>query len=266
MVAFAFQIYCDFSGYSDIAIGAAQVMGFDLMKNFDRPYTARSIAEFWRRWHISLSTWFRDYLYIPLGGNRVARPRWYVNLFITFLVSGLWHGARWTFVVWGALHGAYLILALVSGDARARIRGALGLDRHPTVLRIWQTTATFSLVGVAWVFFRATSLGDAWYVLTHLATGLGPQLSAIAARDPVAIGSLLFLGFEPSKLVLSSAAVAADRPRQWIGYASPSSVRATYHQSSTGTGADVSVSWTRDLISSNNSSTKSRRSSNQADE
>ena len=90
-------------------IGAARVMGFTLMKNFDRPYLSRSIAEFWRRWHISLSTWFRDYLYIPLGGNRVARPRWYANLFVTFLVSGLWHGARWTFVVWGALHGAYLI-------------------------------------------------------------------------------------------------------------------------------------------------------------
>ena len=141
-VAFAFQIYCDFSGYSDIAIGSAQVMGFTLMKNFDRPYTARSIGEFWRRWHISLSTWFRDYVYIPLGGNRTARPRWYVNLFVTFLVSGLWHGARWTFVVWGALHGAYLIAGLVSAGARKRVRAALGLERHPAVLRAWQTTAS----------------------------------------------------------------------------------------------------------------------------
>ncbi|MCB0064655.1 MAG: MBOAT family protein, partial [Caldilineaceae bacterium] len=102
---FAFQIYCDFSGYSDIAIGAARVMGFDLMENFRQPYMARSIAGFWRRWHISLSTWFRDYLYIPLGGNRVARWRWYSNLFLVFLVSGLWHGAAWHFVIWGALHG-----------------------------------------------------------------------------------------------------------------------------------------------------------------
>ena len=208
-IAFAFQIYCDFSGYSDIAIGSAQVMGFTLVKNFDRPYTARSIAEFWRRWHISLSTWFRDYLYIPLGGNRVARPRWYVNLFVTFLVSGLWHGARWTFVVWGALHGAYLVASLASAGARGRVRNALGLERHPLVLRAWQTGATFVLVGVAWVFFRAGSLGDAWYVLTHLASGLGPQLSAILSRDPAAIGSLVFLGFERSKLPLAVAAVIA---------------------------------------------------------
>src|SRR5215211_4458511 len=208
-LAFAVQIYCDFSGYSDIALGSAQVMGVKLMKNFDHPYFARSISDFWRRWHISLSTWFRDYLYIPLGGNRVARPRWYANLFITFLVSGLWHGARWTFVVWGALHGAYLILALVSGDARARVRSALGLERHPTVLRLWQTTATFALVGVAWVFFRAASLVDAWYVVTHLASGLGGQLSAIVARGRAAIESLVFLGFEPSRLTLAVAAVVA---------------------------------------------------------
>jgi D-alanyl-lipoteichoic acid acyltransferase DltB (MBOAT superfamily) len=208
-VAFAFQIYCDFSGYSDIAIGSAQVMGFTLMKNFDRPYTARSIGEFWRRWHISLSTWFRDYVYIPLGGNRTARPRWYVNLFVTFLVSGLWHGARWTFVVWGALHGAYLIAGLVSAGARGRVRAAVGLERHPAVLRAWQTTATFTLVGIGWVFFRAGSLGDAWYVTTHLTRGVGAQLSSILARDPAAIASLVFLGAEPSRVALAVAAVAA---------------------------------------------------------
>src|SRR5687767_726322 len=206
-VAFAFQIYCDFSGYSDIAIGSAQVMGFDLMKNFDRPYIARSVSEFWRRWHISLSTWFRDYLYVPLGGNRVARPRWYANVFIVFLVSGLWHGARWTFVVWGALHGAYLVASLVSAGTRARLRAVSGLERHPALLRISQTTITFVLVGVAWVFFRATSLGDAWYVVTHLASGLGAQLSAIGAGEPAAIGSLVFLGFERSKVVLAGGAI-----------------------------------------------------------
>ena len=223
--AFAFQIYCDFSGYSDIAIGAAQVMGFDLTKNFDRPYAARSIAEFWRRWHISLSTWFRDYVYVPMGGNRVARPRWYANLFITFLVSGLWHGARWTFVVWGALHGAYLIAALVSVDARARTRAALGLDRFPAMLRAWQTTATFGLVGVAWVFFRAGSLGDAWYVVTHLASGLGAQIAAIVALDRSAIESLLFLGFEPSRLALAVAAVVALLVVEHIQGARPESLR-----------------------------------------
>ncbi|MCE7945771.1 MAG: MBOAT family protein, partial [Chlorobi bacterium CHB1] len=111
---FAFQIYCDFSAYSDIAIGAARVLGFDLMKNFRQPYLAQSIGEFWKRWHISLSTWFRDYLYIPLGGNRVSRLRWYVNLMAVFLISGLWHGANWTFVVWGALHGSYFVLSLLT--------------------------------------------------------------------------------------------------------------------------------------------------------
>src|SRR5205085_7442553 len=164
-VAFAFQIYCDFSGYSDIAIGSAQVMGFTLVKNFDRPYTSRSIAEFWRRWHVSLSTWFRDYLYIPLGGNRVARPRLYANLLITFLVSGLWHGARWTFVVWGALHGAYLIASLLSADLRARIRALSGVVRHPTLLATWLMGARFALVCVVWVFVRAASLAVAWYVV-----------------------------------------------------------------------------------------------------
>ena len=208
-IAFAFQIYCDFSGYSDIAIGSAQVMGFTLMKNFDRPYAARSIAEFWRRWHISLSTWFRDYVYIPLGGNRVGRSRWYANLFVTFLVSGLWHGARWTFVVWGALHGAYLILGLASAGARARARAGLGLERYPALLRISQTTVTFALVGVAWVFFRATTLGDAWYVATHLTSGLGAQLASIVARDPDALASLVFLGAEPSRVVLAVAAIVA---------------------------------------------------------
>lgn len=108
-VLFAVQIYCDFSGYTDIAIGCARIMGIRLMQNFDRPYSARSIKEFWDRWHISLSTWFRDYLYIPLGGNRCSRARYYLNLFIVFLVSGLWHGANWTFVIWGALHGFFRI-------------------------------------------------------------------------------------------------------------------------------------------------------------
>ena len=120
-VFFAFQIYCDFSGYSDIARGCARVMGFKLMVNFDRPYFSKSIAEFWKRWHISLSTWFRDYLYISLGGNRVSTSRLYFNLFITFLISGLWHGANWTYVIWGALNGIYLIFAIVTAGLRRRL-------------------------------------------------------------------------------------------------------------------------------------------------
>jgi len=129
---FGTQIYCDFSGYSDIAIGSAMVLGYDLMLNFRRPYLSRSIKEFWSRWHISLSTWFRDYLYIPLGGNRVVKWRWYYNLFITFLISGLWHGANWTFVVWGALHGFYLLAAIVTNNWRNKMSDTIGLSslRH----------------------------------------------------------------------------------------------------------------------------------------
>src|SRR5690606_1835235 len=104
-IFFGFQIFCDFSGYTDIGLGAARVMGFDLMKNFDRPYFSKNISEFWRRWHISLSSWFRDYLYIPLGGNRVSAIRRYFTLFLVFMISGLWHGASWNFVIWGSLHG-----------------------------------------------------------------------------------------------------------------------------------------------------------------
>jgi D-alanyl-lipoteichoic acid acyltransferase DltB (MBOAT superfamily) len=107
ILLFTFQIFCDFSGYSDIAIGSAQVMGFKLMENFNRPYASASIAEYWRRWHISLSTWFKDYLYIPLGGSRVSRPRLYFNLFVTFLISGLWHGANWTYVIWAPERGVH---------------------------------------------------------------------------------------------------------------------------------------------------------------
>lgn len=154
---FAFQIYADFSGYSDIALGAARVLGFELMENFRRPYFAQSIDEFWKRWHISLSTWFRDYLYIPLGGNRVSKPRWYANLMIVFLVSGLWHGANWTYLVWGALHGAYLV-------------GALALaPLLPTLPRVARVLVTFHLALVAWVFFRAESVRDAAVILYRVA-------------------------------------------------------------------------------------------------
>ena len=111
-IFFTFQIYCDFSGYSDIAIGTARVMGFELRENFKRPYFSKSIQEFWQRWHITLSSWFKDYLYIPLGGNRVVKWKWYYNIIITFLLSGLWHGAEWTFIIWGALHGTYLVFSI----------------------------------------------------------------------------------------------------------------------------------------------------------
>jgi D-alanyl-lipoteichoic acid acyltransferase DltB (MBOAT superfamily) len=166
-IFFAFQIYCDFSGYSDMAIGAAQVMGFKLMTNFNRPYFAKSISEFWKRWHISLSTWFKDYLYIPLGGNRVERKRMFFNLFLTFMISGLWHGANWTFIIWGALHGFYLIAALVFTPLTVKFNKITGIKNYPVLYKWSQSLAVFALVCFAWVFFRASSIQDAYTIITN---------------------------------------------------------------------------------------------------
>ncbi len=152
---FSVQIYCDFSGYTDIALGLARMMGYELRINFLQPYFSRSVGEFWRRWHISLSTWFRDYVYIPLGGNRVGLSRHYANLMITFMVSGLWHGANWTFVAWGFLHGLYLIVS----------QSTSRLAKLPAFFKV---VLTFSAVTFAWIFFRANTLGDSWYIATHL--------------------------------------------------------------------------------------------------
>lgn len=196
-VFFAFQIYCDFSGYSDIAIGSAQVMGFSLMDNFNRPYFSKSISEFWSRWHISLSTWFRDYLYIPLGGNRVGKARWYFNLFLVFLVSGLWHGANWTFIAWGALHGFYLIFSIWTAGLRARLCSLVCLDRLPRFHKLLKVATTFMLVCFAWIFFRAGSLYDALYMVRHLFSGIPNWLQNLLALDgdavlrPVLIGQTL---------------------------------------------------------------------------
>jgi alginate O-acetyltransferase complex protein AlgI len=170
-ICFTFQIYCDFAGYSDIAIGAAQVFGYTSMNNFDRPYFAKSIPEFWRRWHISLSTWFRDYLYIPLGGNRTTLPRWYLNLFLVFLISGLWHGSNWTFLVWGALHGFLYICSLATQSIRARFVTFMGLNRIPSLYKSFRVLFTFILVAFAWIFFRANTISDAFYIVSHLFTG-----------------------------------------------------------------------------------------------
>jgi alginate O-acetyltransferase complex protein AlgI len=165
---FSIQIYCDFSGYTDIALGLARMMGYELRVNFMQPYFSRSVGEFWRRWHISLSTWFRDYVYIPLGGNRVKLSRRYANLMITFVISGLWHGANWTFVAWGFLHGLYLILAQAAAPVAARVGRMMGLHHLPRLTSFFKTVLTFSLVTFAWIFFRANSLRDAWFVATHL--------------------------------------------------------------------------------------------------
>jgi alginate O-acetyltransferase complex protein AlgI len=167
-VLFSIQIYCDFSGYTDIALGLARMMGYELRINFMQPYFSRSVGEFWRRWHISLSTWFRDYVYIPLGGNRVKLSRHYANLMITFVISGLWHGANWTFVIWGFLHGIYLIVAQSTAPLTARLAAMLAVDRVPRLTAVCKTVVTFSLVTYAWIFFRANTVADAWFIATHL--------------------------------------------------------------------------------------------------
>jgi D-alanyl-lipoteichoic acid acyltransferase DltB (MBOAT superfamily) len=165
---FAFQIYCDFSGYSDIAVGAARVMGFNLMQNFRQPYFSQSISEFWRRWHISLSSWFKDYLYISLGGNRVVKWRWYSNLLVVFLVVGLWHGANWTFVIWGGLHGFYRIFSILTERIRKKLNHFIHIDQYPFIQKMLRIFITFHLVLFAWIFFRANSLSDAIYIITHM--------------------------------------------------------------------------------------------------
>ncbi len=160
-VGFALQIYCDFMGYSTIAVGSAKVLGFELMENFETPYFSRSIGEFWRRWHISLSTWFRDYVYIPLGGNRCSKVRKYMNLMITMGVSGLWHGANWTFVAWGLIHGIYQVVGDMTKKLRQRICTSLQVKTESFSFKLAQTVITFAFVDLAWIFFRADSIGVA---------------------------------------------------------------------------------------------------------
>lgn len=167
-IFFAFQIYCDFSGYSDIAIGISRTMGFDLMKNFERPYFSKSITEFWRRWHISLSTWFRDYVYIPLGGSRKGKYRTYFNLFMVFFISGIWHGAAMTFVIWGAIHGIIIVLEKATGTQRKRLFESIKLDKKNIFGKIFFITITFAIVCFAWIFFRANSAKDSWIIIDKI--------------------------------------------------------------------------------------------------
>lgn len=191
VVAYAFQIYFDFSGYSDMAIGLGLMLGFVFPKNFDSPYRSRSITEFWRRWHLSLSTWLRDYLYLPLGGNRKGKTRTYVNLALVMLLGGLWHGAAWTFVVWGAFHGALLVLERAGGGERATAR-------LPDPLRMGMT---FVLVLVSWVFFRAPSLGEA---LAYL----GAMFGLVAPRpEAVLLGGILYQPYHLATMALAAGLV-----------------------------------------------------------
>ena len=182
---FAFQLYCDFSGYSDIAVGSAQLMGFRLMENFRRPYVAQSVQEFWRRWHVSLSTWFRDYVYVPLGGSHGTAGRWAWATAVVFLTSGLWHGANWTFVVWGALHVLYMYVGAATQGGRERIAARL----PPALSRarpVWRAVFVFHLWAFSLVFFRSESLAGAASYLASLWSGGGWSLAALLGSSAAA--------------------------------------------------------------------------------
>ena len=172
-VFFAFQLYGDFSGYSDIAVGSARVLGYDIINNFNRPYASRSIAEFWQRWHISLSSWLRDYLYYPLlfRKPKITPARVYAALMATFVIIGLWHGANWTFVIFGTIYGFYLVFGLWTKTIRLNLINWLKLNQFPTLLKSAQIFTTFSLISFAWIFFRAENLHEATYIVRHLFTG-----------------------------------------------------------------------------------------------
>lgn len=238
---FAFQLYCDFSGYSDIAIGSARILGFRLMENFRRPYVAQSVRDFWRRWHISLSTWFRDYVFIPLGGSRAAVPRWALNILITFAASGLWHGANWTFIVWGLLHALYYLPRLVWPRRAPDESGVVAAGRLlPSPRELLQIASTFSLTTLAWVFFRSASVPEA---IARLGRILSPsllsnpfvQVRALGLAEPAAIACgaiLLLLVIEwvqrerPHPLALE----AFPAPLRWSGYAALLAVIALFRR------------------------------------
>jgi alginate O-acetyltransferase complex protein AlgI len=212
-VFFAFQIYCDFSGYSDIAIGAAQVLGIDLRTNFRRPFLSTSIAEFWTRWHVSLSSWFRDYVYIPLGGNRVTRLRWLRNVTITFLLSGLWHGASWTFVAWGCLNAVFLLTGVLTRPLRDRMWFRLGFESTSPFVQASRGVTTFGLVCATFVVFRAASFNDAFDILAR----------TLDYRHWSGLSEVTGYGLLPAygacaicSLVLIEAFQRSDDPREWV--------------------------------------------------
>ncbi len=206
---FAVQIYADFAGYSSIAIGCARVMGFKLMTNFNHPYFARSFSEFWKRWHISLSTWFRDYVYIPLGGNRVTMARLYFNLFVTFAISGLWHGANWTFVIWGSLNGAFLIVE--------QMLAAAGL-RYPANFIGGFLRRFVMLFGIcfAWIFFRAQSLHAALFIMHRIATDTSLTRQSIADAVSQFAGDISSVALCAVTLLLIALMFALEYGQEYI--------------------------------------------------
>lgn len=193
-ILYTLQIYCDFSGYADLAVGFSKMLGIDLIQNFQTPYLSKSISEFWRKWHVSLSSWFRDFVYIPLGGNRVSKFRHIFNTMVTFLLSGLWHGASFNFLVWGGVHGTYLCIEnLVKGLYQSKKKPS----SEGMVSRIIKQVLVFTCISIAWIFFRATSLRSAVYILTHLFSNLEFSASYIK-------GSLVLMGFTKKLCVVVS--------------------------------------------------------------
>lgn len=206
-VGFAIQIYCDFSGYTDIARGTARLFGVELARNFDRPYASRSIKEFWRRWHMTLMSWLRDYIYIPLGGSRVSKARRYVNILAVFAISGLWHGAGLTFIVWGLLNGFYQLAGEWLEPLRNRAAAALRIAPDGRLRRALATITTFVLVTIGWVFFRAGSLADAFYIVSHMFVPTAAFLRDLRAFD---------IGLSPAEVARTAIAVVAVFGIDWL--------------------------------------------------
>ena len=192
VVYFAFQIYGDFSGYSDIARGVSRLFGIDLMVNFKTPYFARDIAEFWRRWHISLTTWFRDYVYIPMGGSQKGIRKGILNIFIIFLLSGLWHGANWTFVIWGLINALLFIPLLITGSNRNHLNNVASGRLLPSFKELFQMALTFSLVCLTWIFFRAANITQAWSYLSSIFTNTNLPIDR-ESFDKITLGSLFIM-------------------------------------------------------------------------
>lgn len=205
MWMFSLQIYCDFSAYMDMATGCGRIFGIELSRNFNFPYMAGNVADFWRRWHITLTSWFRDYMYIPLGGKIVPTGRWMCNIMAVFLLSGLWHGAGWTFIFWGGLHGFYYLAGRFSAPLRDRIRQKLGLRGGVAV--VWQTFITFQLVSLAWVLFRARTLEDAFLLIRNMGSHLDLPVRMLSSQ----FSTMLAFGFALLFVVLELVTFWADR-------------------------------------------------------
>lgn len=194
-ILFTYQIYCDFSGYTDIALGAAAMLGYDLRENFNRPFAARSFSDFWHRWHMSLSTWFRDYVYFSLGGNKVSKLKSMRNILVVFLLSGFWHGANWTFIVWGAINGLYLIIESETRKIRNWFVVTTRFSRAPGLYQAIQTGIVFCCISIAFVFFRAENINQAWWFMSHFFAGWGKDfiLHGLLGSLTKVVGNTVFL-------------------------------------------------------------------------